>query len=92
MVFVCEVRGVFQTTSLEHVPNLAGHLGFNGRADEERVRLKFLFGEGFMNSIQRGAGRFPMLVRSCGINAAFEFTQCNVSGRRADGFTGQVAG
>ena len=41
--------------------------------------LEFLFGECFMNSIQRSAGCFPMFVRSCGINAAFEFTQRDIS-------------
>jgi hypothetical protein len=43
------------------------------------MRLEFLFGEGFVNPIQRGAGSFPMFVRSCGINAAFELTQRDVS-------------
>ena len=79
MIFVRKIRGVFKNALLEHIPNFSGHFCFNGRTDEERVRLEFLLGERFVNSIQRSAGCFPMLIRSCGINAAFEFTQRDVS-------------
>ena len=29
MIFVCKIRGVFQTALLEHIPNFNGHLRFN---------------------------------------------------------------
>jgi len=66
LLFVREVRGVFQTTPFQHLPNFSGHLRLNGRADEERMWLEFLFGEGFVNSIQRRAGCFPMLAAPAG--------------------------
>ena len=89
MVFVRKLCGVLQTASLEHVPNLFGHFRFNGRTDEERAQLELLPGERFVNSIQRSAGSFPMLIRSCGVNAAFEFAKRDVSRWCADCFAGQ---
>ena len=87
VILVCQVRCIFQTALLEHIPNFSGHLCFNGRSDEERMRFEFLFRKRFVNAIQRGAGGFPMLICTGRINAAFEFAERDVFGRRVDNFT-----
>ncbi len=87
MVFIRKIRGIFKNTLLEHIPNFSGHFCFNGRANEKRVRLELLLGKRFMNSIQRRTGGFPMLIRTGGINATFEFAERDVCGRCIDNFT-----
>ena len=79
LIFISEIRCVFQSATLEKRPDFRGHLRFNSRADEEGMRLALVHFKCFANSIECCSGCFPMFVRAGRVNTSFQFSQSNVS-------------
>lgn len=77
-----QIGGVVEFAGPKHGPYLGRHLCFDGCTDEEGLWLESGLRKRRVDSSQGRAGSLPVLIRSCRINAAFQFGKCRLAALR----------